>query len=903
MPSLATRVVALLALAILALGGRVAAQNPAAPAAATGRIAGKVVDASSGRALQGVQVEVVGQTGRVETDLDGRFRTAALPVGAYSVIARQLGYKPARADSVRVTAGQSTVISLALTVSTVQLEELAVVSEKPAAAASDAGLYAEQKNAEGVSDGISAETINEDGDSDAGQALTRVSGVAVQDDKVVVRGLSERYSTSVLNGVQVSSPEPDKQLVPLDAFPSSLLEAIVVQKTATPDKPANFAGGSADIRTKEFPERTSFSVQVKGGYNSNGTFETSPFAPWRGASAVPAPNPDPVVFSQGFANVWTPASSTALPLGDFQASLGSSFEFGGNALGFTLAANAGAGRNYNPSLYSGLGSGTYTYQVASSVTDFGGIANFSLRLGTRNKLSFKNFYTSGSTSTATQGAGARFDPADAAVRLYQMFFISRYIYQGLLVGEHLLPNGRLEWRLGYGRAGRSDNDNRQLNYISFASGPGFQLADQFPNYRYQYDFNDVTKQGDFSYAVPIKLREEGDGEFKMGALGRFTNRELNGTAFQMITGSSPLATRLLPPEQAFAAENLGATVDGLIEIRPTSGVIIPYLGTDDVFAVFGMADLQVLRRLRMVAGVRLEDWNASVQTTDSVVAQSVIEKSKTDWLPSINLTYSLSAASNLRASFAKTVVRPELREFAPGGYPPVVGGLFELGNVGLEPGTIWNEDLRFETYPAAGQVLSAGVFAKQFNNPIVAIVQFQSGEFVSQPVNAVSGSVLGIELESRTSLRYIGSTWRNFSLGVNLSLVRSRITLPDSLGVFSPDLQFQGQSPYLINVGLTYETPQRGVTATVLFNRFGDRVFRYGGLTGQSQGPNIVETARNTLDAKVSWAVAPNWVLAVNGKNLTNPNVQFVTDETPEQRIIGLTKVGIDLSVAVTYAF
>ena len=861
------------------------------------------MDASSSRPLQGVQVEVVGQVGRVETDLDGRFRTAPVPVGVYAVVGRQLGYKPARADSVHVTAGQSTVISLALSVSTVQLEELSVVSEQPQTASSDAGLYAEQKNAEGVSDGISAETINEDGDSDAGAALTRVTGVAVLDDKVVVRGLTERYSTSVLNGIQVSSPEPDKQLVPLDAFPSSLLEALVVQKTATPDKPANFAGGSADIRTKEFPERTTFSVQVKGGYNSNGTFETFPFPAWRGASAVPAPNPDPTVFSQGFANVWTPADGTALPIGDLQASLGSSFEFGKNVFGFTLAANTGAGRTYNPSLYSGLGSGTYTYQVATAVTDFGGIANFSVRLGSSNKLSFKNFYSGGTASTATQGAGARFDPADAAVKLYQMFFVNRYIYQGLLEGEHMLENGRLEWRLGYGRAGRSDNDNRQLNYISFASGPGFQLSDQFPNYRYDYDFNDVTTQGDFSYAVPVTLREQGDGEFKMGALGRFTNRELNGTAYQMITGGAPLATRLLPPEQAFAPENLGPTTDGLIEIRQTSGVIVPYLGTDDVFAAFAMADLQVLRRLRMVAGVRLEDWNASVAVTDTAVAQQKINKSKTDWLPSINLTYNLSSASNLRASYAKTVVRPELREFAPGGYPPVVGGLFELGNTALEPGTIWNEDFRFETYPAAGEVLSAGVFAKQFDNPIVVVVQFQSGEFVSVPVNAVSANVLGIELESRTSLRYIGSMWRNFTLGANLSLTRSRVTLPDSLGVFSPDLQFQGQSPYLINLGLTFQPAHPAVTATVLFNRFGARVFRYGGLTGQTQGPNIVESARTTLDAKVSWALSPNWVLALAGKNLTDPDVQFVTDEGDAQRVIGSTHLGIDLSIAVTYEF
>ena len=887
----------------LALGREVAAQTPAA----TGKIAGRVLDGGTGKPLQGVTVEVAGQTGKVETDLDGRFRTASLPPGIYSVTGRQLGFKPAKVDSVRVTAGQTTVINVALNAATVQLEELAVAAEVPEAASSDAGLLSEQKNAAVESDGVSAEFISKTPDSDAGAAITRVSGVAVLADKVVIRGLTERYSTSVLNGIEVASPEPDKQLVPLNAFPSSLLEALVVQKTATPDRPGDFAGGSADIRTKEFPEETEFAFQLKGGYNSNGTFEDIPFPDWRGAGATPPPNPDPAVFSQGFANVWTPASSTALPAASLQASFGTSFDIGqSDVFGFSVAVNTAAARTYVPDLYSTLGSGAYTYNVASAVADFGGIANFSYRLGSRNKLSFKNFYTTGSTSTSTLGSGVRIDPNDAAIKLYQMFFIERFIYQGLIEGEHLLPNGRLEWRAGYGRAGRSDNDNRQLTYVSLAGGPGFQLLDQFPNFRYNYDFTDVTTQGDFSYATPFTLREEGDAEFKVGALGRFTNRQLDGAAYQMVTGGAPLSTRLLPPEQAFAPENMGSSSDGLIQIVPTSGIIFPYSGTDDVFAAFVMADMEAFPRLRFVGGLRMEQWNATVRLADTTDAGSVPSKASTDWLPSVNLTYAVSPSSNLRAAFSQTVVRPELREFAPGGYPPVVGGLFEIGNPALEPGTILNYDLRFETYPSAGEQLSASLFYKQFDNPIVTVVQYQSGEFVSLPVNAVRGSTIGIELEAQKSLGFISHALRGLLLQANLTLLRSRITLPDSLGVFSPDLQFQGQSPYLINVDFIYQAERPNVTASLLFNYFGNRVFRYGALSGQTQGPNYIEVGHETLDAKVVFGLSKHWQLSIDGKNLTNALVLLETDDenaADAQRIAGSVRYGVDLNVAVNYAF
>src|SRR5262245_7793984 len=177
------------------------AQSPASTAAApTGRIAGRVIDRETGRALQGARMQVVGQAGILETDLDGRYRTPPLPLGMYSVRAALIGYKPVQIDSVRVTDGKTAAADFALVVSPVELQEIVSETQVVAAPKTDAGLLAAQQAAPAVSDGISAEAIARSPDSDGGDVVRRITGISVFDKKfVIVRGLKECYSQTQLN--------------------------------------------------------------------------------------------------------------------------------------------------------------------------------------------------------------------------------------------------------------------------------------------------------------------------------------------------------------------------------------------------------------------------------------------------------------------------------------------------------------------------------------------------------------------------------------------------------------------------------------------------------------------------------------------------------------------------------
>ncbi len=911
----------LLALALAAAPARAQqaagpiAGPPAPPAAVpTGRIAGTVLDAAAGKPLIQARVQVLGREGSFLTDLDGRFRTAPLPAGTYGVRVSAIGYTAVQVDSVRVKAGETATISAALKSAPVQIGEFVVqAAPEVQKASSDAGLLAAQQNSPAVTDGISAETISRTPDSDAGAAVTRVTGISVLDNKVVVRGLSERYSSTVLNGIEVASPEPDKKFVPLEIFPASLLEALVAQKTATPDRPGDFSGGSVDIETKEFPDSRVVTLKLGTSGNSQSAFKRFPLPPrggtdWLGIDDgrrdTPPPTPDAKRFSEGFSNSWTPAAAYAWPNASAEFTVGDRLDLGGDVLGFVASATYGRRRDYNPARLDAIGSGGYTFRDASVGVDWGGILNLAYRLGTRNKFAFKNFYTRTAEDLATQGGGTPIDPADAVFTLYQRRYVERYVYQGVVSGEHrigFLANARLEWRYAYGRAGRADLDNRQLTYIDLAGGLGSQLSDRNPSFRYNNRFTDKTWAGNVDLSIPLSLREPGDAGLKFGVSERIKRRDLQTDAFQLIVGNAPLAIRQLPPEQALAPENLGAAQDGLIEIRRVGGVVFPYKGRELVQAGYGLIDADILPRLRFLGGARFERWNSNVDVTVDVQAP-VPFKQQSDLLLSANLTYALSDRANLRAAAYQTVARPDLRELSPGGYPPVVGGLFEFGNPGLQRGTVNNGDMRFELYPGAGELLAVSGFVKEFTAPIVNVVALQGGDFNSLPINARSASSRGLEFESRVGLGRLAKGLGSLSLSANLTLIKSRVTLPDSVGASSPNLRFQGQSPYLVNLGLTWAPASARIVASILYNRFGNRVFRYGALIGTSQGPSFIEVGRGTIDAKVKVGLWSGLELSLAGRNLTNPFVDFRADFGNNRLPARRTRNGVGWSLGLTYA-
>ena len=193
-----------------------------------------------------------------------------VPAGTVTIQVRRLGYAPKTVTGILLDAGQTLEQNITMQPATVQLQAMQVT------AASERGTVNEaldqQRTATGIVSSVTAEQITRSPDSDAAQAVQRVSGVTVQDGKYVfVRGLGERYTTASLNGARIPSPEPEKRVVPLDLFPSGLLQTITTSKTFTPDQSGDFSGAQVDIRTREFPARRQITYSVTTGYNSGTT--------------------------------------------------------------------------------------------------------------------------------------------------------------------------------------------------------------------------------------------------------------------------------------------------------------------------------------------------------------------------------------------------------------------------------------------------------------------------------------------------------------------------------------------------------------------------------------------------------------------------------------------------------
>ena len=126
--------------------------------------------------------------------------------------------------------------------------------------ATEIGLLKQRQKSKVFEDNISTELMSKMPVSDAGDALKRVTGISVVGGKYVyVRGLGERYSNTLLNEVEVPSPEPTRRVVPMDIFPANLIQSLQVMKTFSPDQPGSFAGGSVQVHTKDFPDKRTLS--------------------------------------------------------------------------------------------------------------------------------------------------------------------------------------------------------------------------------------------------------------------------------------------------------------------------------------------------------------------------------------------------------------------------------------------------------------------------------------------------------------------------------------------------------------------------------------------------------------------------------------------------------------------
>lgn len=864
----------------------------------TGRIVGRVLDGKTGTGLSDVGVQVVGTTGGTMTGVDGRFTLPQVRAGTVTLQARRIGYTPKTITGIILAPGASLEQNIALETVTLQLTAQVVT------AAAERGTVSEaldaQRNATGIVNAVTAEQIAKSPDSDAAQAVQRVSGVTVQDGRYVfVRGLGERYTSTSLNGARIPSPEPERKVVPLDLFPSNLLQSVTTSKTFTPDQPGDFSGALVDLKTREFPARRQTSYSATIGHNSLVTGRTVLGAPregmdWLGfgggARALPSPvaaagdfsgsySPDEYGrIARSFRDTWSVRNRTGAPNGSASVSIGGNDPIAGRRIGYvgaltySLASEVRANevRAFAVPTPSGGTSEVDRFQGSTGRESalWGGLLNLGTLVGNANRLSWNNTYTRGADNEARYEEG--FDENTALpLQIQRLRYVQRSVWSSQLAGEHEPSvNHRLQWQLTGSGVTRVEPDRSEVVYaIDSPGGTPFLFGSNEGAVR---TFGDLTEYS-YSGGADYHFRFGGLSSphaLKIGGLFRYTERDARNSSYS-VQASLSRADRERPPEEIFDGRfaQPGSNVFRVVALSQGGS----YRASDVLGAGYAMLEYQLTDRLRAITGARLESQGLQVTAQPLFGAAVRVNPTYIDVLPAAALTLRLTDAQNLRFSLSQTLARPEYREIVPIASRDVIGGEQFRGNPALRRTLIQNADVRWEWYPDIGEVLSVGVFAKRFQDPIERVYRGTSGTRVTTFENASGARNYGAELEVRKDLGFLGAALSPFTAFSNLTVMRSSIDLRNvGAGSVASDRAMVGQAPYVVNTGLTYALADRGLSATALYNVVGRRIYAASLLPL----PSVYEESRNVIDLSFRFPVSGGLSGRLDAKNILDAPYQ-----------------------------
>lgn len=928
----------------------------------TGTISGKVTDGKTSETLPGVKILIENQIYKIISDLDGNFSFQNIPVGKYNLIFNYNGYNTKIISDILVKANEVT--SFEIVMEPVVKEIGAVTVKATVNKESIDNINRLKSNAAGQVDGISQQEIKRSPDRDASAVLKRVSGASVQDNKfVIIRGLNDRYNTAMINGLPLPSTEADRKAFSFDIFPSTMLDNMMIYKTASPDLPGDFAGGVILVNTKDIPEKDFVSFSVGTNYNTQSTFKSysnydGSKNDWIGFGVkdrmYPNSLPSTTEFkellsnpstrfenSKVFSNDWQINNKNASPLGqNYQVGFAKTIRpdsLKSNTFGIVGAMSYNYTRRYldvTRKDYNEDSSRVFDYKDATyrENVSWGGMLNFAYKFGKNNKITLKNLFSDNSTDQVILRTGENID-ADQIIKATAMQYTSSKMFTSQLNGEHLIKSTdstsiKVKWGLDYSKTITTIPNLKRMLYYKNRTPQGTASDSIFTAYvpfgspspdfagKFFSNLGEDLYAAMAEIAIPYNFLKE-NSTLKIGYAGSIKSRAFNARVFGYAINSPAQFNYdllLLPQDSIFAEENINAQGFKLGESTNPSD---SYSASTNLHAGYVMTDQKLTSKLRAVYGLRVENFRQQLSSISYGGDSINIDNTTLSFLPSLNLTYSLNKKMNFRGAVSRTVARPDFRELAPFSFYDFNTSSAVVGNDTLQAATITNIDLRYEYFPGSGQIISTSVFYKDFNNPIENTVFFGGSGSRTYTFRNVTNAVdYGIELEYRTKLSKIDSLFNsnaldNFTFYTNLTFVKSVVDLSNVATAVTDEEKYrpmQGQSPYLINGGLVYQNDSIGFGASVLVNRIGRRI----AFVGTNGYQDIYENPRTVLDFQLVKTVFKNkqGEIKLNASDIFNQNAIFYQDfnhskkyEAAEDKVIQGIKFGRNFSFSFAYKF
>ncbi len=899
------------------------------------RLAGKVTDGENGSPVAGATIVNKATGNSVISDINGVF-ILSLPKGEKQVITiSAVGFQTKEISDVVGNPEEQTSLNITLDKAIGSLAE--VVVKTSAKKETVASLYNQQKISATIGDGISADVIRRTPDKNTGDVLKRVSGTTVQDNKfVIIRGLSDRYNTALLDGATLPSTEPNRKAFSFDIIPSNLVDKVIITKTATPDLPGDFTGGAVQVTSKDIPDRNFFNLSLSEGYNTASTFKdfksgprttTDYFGFDNGGKKLPKnfPNSDVIINRQLTAeqNVqamkmlpqdWNVYSNKALPIQAYQLSFGRvSYLKNEHKFGVTAAISYRNAQNIYSDLIRDYQDFDYRDNVYKFSTNIGAMVNLGY-ITPRSKITFKNIYNRIYDDQFLYRTGTN-SGASADVKFFAFDLMQKSLLKSVLDGTHQLGhnNGKLNWSLSYAKIINDQPDQRKVNYLANIADRG---TDNYifsasvttlgkENTRMYTHLDENNFSGAAMYTLPLKMFDN-QATFKGGISSLYRNRSFDARFLGMVlnTNSENLdAIRTRPLYQLFAPDVLpNYTLDEI----PNN--FDSYSAHSLTNAGYLMLDNKIGLKSRLVWGARVEQFDMELKSKGA--ASPDVKQNYVDVLPSVNYTYSLTPRINLRASYFRSLARPEFRELARANFFDYELLSLFSGNPDLKKASIDNGDIRFEFYPSAGQIISVSAFYKKFTNAIESSIDDRNSTKTFSYFNSAKANVYGAELEVRKTLDFITPTdfLKKTTAYANLSLVKSIVENIETGAVqLEKNRPLVGQAPYVINAGLQHSFMDDKINFNAVYNRVGRRLFfAAGGLFG-----GVWDAPRDLLDLQLSLKVLKTkGEVKLNVNDLLNQSTTLYYDidqnkkysRTADQTF-GSYKPGSTYSLTFSYTF
>lgn len=721
-----------------------------------GTIRGSVINASNGEPLIGVNVLVKGTTIGASTDVEGSFDIDLAP-GTYDIRLSYVSYQSKTVEGVEVEAGEITVIDdISLQKATAEMDEVVVTAE--AVNISEAALMTKKKKSANLLDGISSERIEEAGVSNAAAALKKVTGVSIQSGKYIyVRGLGDRYTNTMLNSVEIPSLDPTRNSLQIDIFPTSLLENMVINKTATAELPADFAGGIVNIKTIDFPTKPIFDVSISASYNPLMHFNSN-YLSYQGSDtdvlgfdggtrelpnrAVDGNIPTPIGgasdqevynFVNSFSPTLGPNTTTNNMDYSLNLSLGNQFEVGNkNKLGYIFSATYKKSTNHFDDYKYGeyqLSSNSSQYELIRANTRSGMVSENNILLGGLTGLAFKTeqskYKLTGMHLQNGESRASRFfinnsqsAPGQSGYlgESYNLEYGQRSISNVLLNGVHYFgkTKWKVDWRVSPTISRMKDPDIRNTTYTLRGEAPSqdhiFNAgAGGFPS-RLWRTMDQMNLVGRVNVTREYELFDE-PAKFKFGGSHVYKQRDFEILSYDMaFFGSQP--DWFGNPSEILQNENIIGNGNGKGVIYYQSGNVMPnpnaYSSNVHKTSFYLSNEFNPFPNLKTIIGVRAEKYvqrhtGRSVRYAQGDESARSLDNAKVldalDFFPSVNLTYSLTENMNLRASYSRTIARPSFRELSfaqildPVSDRRFNGGLFPVGCNQNGENCSWNGNL------------------------------------------------------------------------------------------------------------------------------------------------------------------------------------------------------------------